>query len=288
MEFMKSDKNLEKDINKAASFEDLRALLENAASRSGIADRDPVTGQFVRRDPVAQTVAPEEEQVTKVETIGGTEFTFTGTALEVEHQIGNAYKIAEAVRPVEPPVTPRSVRAAQAKTQAEIERDICDRTELDLQFRRGQLTTAEYLDRTNAIGEFLESKGFDVVEAAGKQLEQSWQQATEIFLLETPEGASWKGGAKNLALAGNLLLSHGFLVAADKVAALRAVASEMRSKGLEFESDYTPEQVNEMTDSATPQEIVQAWKEAQQGGDPEAANAEFIRLHSNGGQLFDR
>jgi len=33
---------------------------------------------------------------------------------------------------------------------------------------------------------------------------------------------------------------------------------------------------------------VQAWKEAQQGGDPEAANAEFIRLHSNGGQLFDR
>ncbi len=289
MEFMKSDKTLDKDINKAASFEDLRALLENAASRSGIADRDPVTGQFVRRDPVAQTVAPEDEQITKVETIGGTEFTFTGTALEVEQQIGNAYKIAEAVKLAEPqPVTPRSVRAAQAKTQAEIERDICDRTELDLQFRRGQLTTAEYLNRTNAIGEFLESKGFDVEAAANNQTELAWQQAVETFLHDTPEGQSWKGGQKNLAIIGNLAISHGLVDAADKVAALRTLAAEMREKGLEFDGDYTAEQVNEMTDSATPQEIVQAWKEAQQGGDPEAANQEFIRLHSNGGQLFDR
>src|SRR6266566_2133122 len=274
MEFMKSDKKLDTDINKAASFEDIRSLLENATSRSGIADRDPITGQFVRRDPLtpaAQTVVPaEEEQVTKVETIGGTEFTFTGTALEVERAISDAYKVAEAVQTVEPPVTPRSVRAAQAKTQAEIERDICDRTELDLQFRRGQLTTAEYLDRTNAIGEYLEAKGFDVEAAAHKQFETSWASATEIFLRDTPEGASWKGGQKNLELIGNLIQFHGLVDAVDKVAALRAMATEMRAKGIEFDGDVSAEEVLRSTDNMTPQQILETWKATQP--DSETAN----------------
>ena len=287
-EFLKNDKKLDADINRATTFEDLRALLENATSRSGIADRDLVTGQFVRRDPLtpaAQTVAPEDERITKTEVIGGKEFTFTGTALEVEQQIGNAYRIAEAVRPVEQPVTPRSVRAAQTKTQAEIERDICDRTELDLQFRRGQLTTAEYLDRTNAIGEFLESKGFDVEAAAANQFESDWAQSVQTFLRDTPEGQSWKGGQKNLAIIGNLILSHGLLDAADKVAALRTLAAEMAEKGLMFDSDVSPEQMIEATNNATPQEILEAWKEKQ--GTPEAANEAFINLHQ-GGRFFDK
>jgi hypothetical protein len=286
-EFMSGDKALERDIAKAQTAQEIQSLLENAVRRSGIADRDPQTGQFVRRDPTpaSQTVAPEEEQITRTESIGGQEFTFTGTTLDVEKAIGNAYKVVEALTPAEPsaPVTPQLVRA---KTQAEIERDICDRTELDLQFRRGQLTTAEYLDRTNAIGEFLESKGFDVEAAAGKQFEQSWQQASEIFLRDTPEGNSWKGGDRNRTLIGNLVQSHGLVDAVDKVAALRAMAAEMREMGLEFESDVSPEQMVAATANATPQEILEAWKE-KQGGDPEAANQEFIRLH-NGGRFFGK
>jgi hypothetical protein len=287
-EFMKGDKNLEKDINKAVSFEDIRSLLENSVERSDLGvTRDTQTGKFIARDPLipvaAQTVAAADEQVTRTETIGGQGFTFTGTALDVEKAIGDAYKIAEAVRPVEPPVTPRSVRA---KTQAEIERDICDRTELDLQFRRGQLTTAEYLDRTNAIGEFLESKGFDVEAAALAQEAQSWQQAVDTFLQTTPEGQTWKGGQKNHEIIGNLILSRGLGNSADKVAALRTLAAEMREKGLEFDGDVTPEQMIEATDKATPQEILEAWKEKQ--GTPEDANSEFVRIHGGTGGLFNR
>jgi DNA gyrase inhibitor GyrI len=287
-EFMKSDKRLDADINKAQTFEDLRALLENATVRSGIAERDPQTGQFVRRDPLisaAQTVAPAEEEVTKTEVIGGREFTFTGTAGDVAKAVADAYRVAEAVTEAAEapaPITPRSVRA---KTQAEREREICDRTELDLQFRRGELTTAEYLDRTNAIGEYLAEKGFDVQEAASRQFEQSWAQATESFLRDSPEGQSWKGGQKNLEIIGNLIQSHGLVDAQDKVAALRSLAREMREKGLEFDGDYTPQQVNEMTTSANPQEILEAWK--QQQPDPETANQEFIRLHQ-GGRFFGK
>jgi DNA gyrase inhibitor GyrI len=284
--FMQADKHLEKDINKATTYEDLVGLLHNSLERSNIATRDPETGQFVRRDPLspaAQTVAPAEEEVKKTEVIGGKEFTFTGTADEVSKAVADAYRVAEAVTTqAAEPVTPRSVRA---KTQAERERDICDRTELDLQFRRGELTTAEYLDRTNAIGEYLAEKGFDVDAAAGKQFEQSWQQATESFLHDTPEGQTWKGGQKNMELIGNLIQSHGLIDAEDKVAALRLLAREMAEKGLMFDGDYTPEQVNEMTTSANPQEILEAWKEKQR--DPETANQEFIRLHQ-GGRFFGK
>jgi hypothetical protein len=288
--FMQADKNLTKDINKAETFEDLKSLLENAVARSGIANRDPETGQFVRRDPLtpaAQTATPAddaEKQITKTEVIGGQEFEFTGTQVEVDKQIAKAYRIAGAVKASQPvvPATPRP----RVKTRAEREREIYDRTELDLQFRRGELTTAEYLDKTNAIGEYLAEKGFDVEAASLSQFNQNWAQATEIFINDTPEGQRWRGGEKNKEILGNLLIAHGLTEAQDKVAALRAMAKEMTEKGLEFDGDISPEQLQEMTHNMNPQEIVQAWKEKQP--DPEAANAEFIRLHSSGSSgIFD-
>jgi hypothetical protein len=288
-EIMKSDKALDADLNKATTFEDLRSLLDNAMTRSGVAERNAETGRFERRDPLtpaSQTVAPaEEEQITTTQVIRGKEFEFSGTPLEVERMITNANKVAEALQAAAPaaPVTPRSARQ---KTQAEIERDICDKAELDLQLRRGELTTQEYVEKTDAIGEYARSRGLDLDKLAGQQFEQSWERATQEFLRDTPEGQTWRGGTKNLELIGNLITSHGLVDAVDKVAALRAMAAEMREKGLEFESDFTPEQMNEMTDKATPQEILQAWKEKQ--ADPEAANAEFIRLHNGGSGIFNR
>lgn len=102
-EFLQSDRRLDADITKAGTFEDLRALLENAVERSPLGvTRDPQTGQYIRRDPLAaaaQTVEPEEtEMVTKAVTIGGKEFSFTGDALDVERQIGAALQVAEALK----------------------------------------------------------------------------------------------------------------------------------------------------------------------------------------------
>jgi|SRR5712664_1403410 len=288
-EFLRSDKNLDADINRATTFEDLRALLERATLRSGIADRDPQTGQFVRRDPLtpADQVIPDDadKQITKTEVIGGQEFTFTGTALDVEKAIGDAYKVAEALKTTQPPasVTPRSVRA---KTPAESEQEVLDRTEARLALIRGEIDIDEYMGRTHAVETFLAEKGFDVDAAAADQFESSWAQSVQTFLRDTPEGQTWKGGQKNMEIIGNLLRSHGLVDAEDKVAALRAVAAEMRSKGLEFDGDVTPEQMIEATDKATPQEILEAWKEKQ--GTLETANASFIELHRGSSGIFNR
>jgi hypothetical protein len=284
---MTADKALTRDIEKARTPEELRDLLHAALERSG-ATRDPETGQFVRRDPLtpaAQTAQTDEpKHVTKVEKIGGRDITFTGTELDVEQQITAAYKVAAALAPVPEP----QVRVRQQRTQAEIERDISDRAELDLQFRRGELTPQEYLDRTNAIGEWLESRGFDVDAASQAQTNASWAEATQEFLNNTPEGQTWKGGSKNLSIIGTLILAHGWDNATDKVAALRAAAKEMREKNLEFDGDVSPEEVIKMTEGMSPTEILEAFKEGQ-NGDPEAANKAFIEIHSNGRSgIFDR
>jgi hypothetical protein len=285
--FMKADKKLEADINKVESFEDLQALLGNAVERSDLGvTRDPQTGQFVPRErEVAHAVPDEEQEITKTENIGGKDFTFTGTAVEVEKEIANAYRVAEAVQAAAP--SPRLVAPprARAKTQADFDLEAANEAEQTLRLRRGEISTAEFLERTNAVGRYLEEKGFDVEAAASTQYTQSWARATEVFLRETPEGREWKGGQKNLELIGNMIISHDLEDAPDKVAALRALAAEMKEKGLIFDGDYTPEQVNQMTDAASPTEILEAWKETQP--DPEAANTEFIRLH-NGGRFFGK
>jgi hypothetical protein len=283
---MQADKALIRDLERAQTPEELRSLLHASLERSNFA-RDPETGQFARRDPLTpahqQTTEETTEQISKSLSINGRDLTFTGTADEVERQIKSAKDIAAALLPVPQPQVP----IVRQKTQAEIEREICDRAELDLQFRRGQLTTEEYLTKTNAVGEYLSARGFDVEAAASEQYEQSWQAATAEFLNNTPEGRTWKGGDKNMQMIGTIILAHGWDNAEDKVAALRAAAKEMRDKSMEFDGDVSPEQVIAMTDKATPQEILQAWKETQP--DPEKANAEFIRLHSNGRSgIFDK
>jgi hypothetical protein len=279
-EFMKGDKKLERDLLKATTFEDLRSLLENAVERSPLGvTRDLQTGQFVRRDPLtpaAQDETEQEEIITRTETINGKAIDFKGTEDQLEALIANAYRVAEALKSELAPVTPRSIRH---KTQADIEREICDRTEIDLQFKRGQLTTAEYLERTNAIGEYLESKGFDVEAAASKQFEQSWAQASEEFLRGA--GSDWPGGTKNRELIGMKLASMNLIDAKDKVAALATAYADMKKSGTLFAGDVSPEEIIESTANASPQEILEAWKSTQ-GGDAEAANQAFIQDFSGG------
>lgn len=283
---MKADKNLTRDLEKATTPEEIRDLLHAAVERSGIAARDPESGHFVRRDPLtsaAQVQTDEPKQITKVEKIGGRDITFTGTELEVANKIADAWRIAAALEPSPEPQVP----IVRQKTQAEIEREISDRSELDLQFRRGQLTPQEYLEKTNAIGEYLAQRGFDVESAAQAQMNASWAQATEEFLATTPE---WKGGTRNREQLGTILLAHGWDGATDKVAALRAAFKEMQEKGLEFDGDVSPEAVIKMTENMTPQQILEAFKDGQ-NGDPEAANKAFIEIHRNPGEstgLFNR
>jgi hypothetical protein len=83
--------------------------------------------------------------------------------------------------------------------------------DLELKFKRGELSSQEYLEQSGSIRTYLESQGVpieelrDSVDRNRAQSEiQSWQQATAEFL-NSPEGRDWPGGEANKNLLGETL-----------------------------------------------------------------------------------
>ncbi len=292
---MKSDKTLDADITKATNFQEIQSLLHAAIERSpelGLT-RDVETGRFVAREkdaPAAATTAAPRTFEKKGVVIKGKSFDFSAPSeLELARQIASANEVAAALAS-DAAVTPRSSRAAYAKTQAEREQDIYDRTQLDLQFRRGELTTTEYLERTNAIGDYLAEQGVNVAALAQEQANKSWSEATEIFL-QSEAGANWPGGTRNRQLLGDKLAALGLLEATDKVAAMAQAYQALKDANTLFDGDYSQKQLEDLTANMTPVEILESWKQTQPDvvrGNSDAANAEFIRIHNGGSGIFNK
>jgi hypothetical protein len=102
---------------------------------------------------------------------------------------------------------PRDAADAAKAAQDELFR----RSELELKFKRGELSAADYLEQSGAVAEYLEKAGVpledlqaSVEEKQNTRMRQSWEEATEAFL-NSPEGQDWPGGEENLTRIGNLL-----------------------------------------------------------------------------------
>jgi len=285
--FMQADAALERDLKKAATPEEIRELLERAVSRSNLGvRRDEQTGRFVSAQ-TAETQPPAEEQhedaghvFSKVLKIHGQEITVEAASeLELERQVTQAYRIAEAVRPSGEEVTPRQ-RQSDAAVEA------MNQVELKLQFQRGEISPADYIEKSGALDSALAARGFDLEAAANKQTEQDWAAATDEFL--NGPGSDWPGGAANLKIIGTQILAMGLQDAPDKVAALSAAWEEMKKDGTVISPEPTEEQLIEATNGMSPTEIIEKWKTAQ-GYDPEKANDAFVRQNSSSGSgLFGK
>lgn len=269
-----ADKKLTADILKSESFEDLRSLLHASVENSpalGIT-RDAQTGQFVRRDPLtpaAQVAEPEERVFSKTVKIGGKDFTFTDESEEgLTNQIASAQTVAENLQEDRSSVTPRSVRKAESDAALEAVRQ----AELSLAFKRGEISTADYLRESGALAQALRDSGVDVEKISEEQYTESWEKATKRFLY-SPAGADWPGGEKNLELIGLQLASMG-LTTEPSVESLAKAWAEMKAKGTVF-PNTSDERVLEELEGLNPQEILERFKAAH-SGDPEAANQGFI------------
>lgn len=151
---------------------------------------------------------------------------------------------------------------------------VAERAELDLQFKRGQIDTAEYLEKTGAIAEALEKQlgvPIDAIaatfqEQAGKIYEQSWAEATTRFK-ESAEGRTWPGGNANLKKIGEVMTTtqvDGVLLSdlPDKTQALRLAYEYMQENKLLVEnSDAKQEREQELQKriaaAKSPEEIAQ-------------------------------
>ncbi len=278
MNQLQADKNLEADIMKCKTPEEIQQLLANAVERSNLGlTRDLTTGRFVRTEQaiaaVVQAAAAAPREFKKTEVIAGTSLEFVASSeAELTRQILDANRIAATLADAN-----RSER-----TSRDAQQEVMDKVDAERELRLGTITTAEYLERTNAIENYLASQGVDVGKISSEQYAQSWAKASEEFKRTT--GADWPGGQKNLLLIGDKIAALGLTNATDKVAALTQAYEALKATGTLFDADVSQAEVEAMTANATPAEILQAWKERQniQGGDATEANQEFIRTFQNG------
>jgi hypothetical protein len=233
---------LMKAIGASLDKESIRAAVMAEAEKQGIAaaDLQAAADKVVADKATADAAATvETARFKRVETIGGREFAFEADSeLELANIINNAYRVAYAVQTPEPQVVEPVVDPAVAAKAAEDA--AVAKVELELKFKRGDISAADYIEQSGAMADYLAKQGVPldalrnaVARNQDAAEEQSWEQATQIFL-NSPAGETWPGGQKNLALIGTTLLALGLENATDKVAAYAQAYEQMKATGMIF------------------------------------------------------
>jgi hypothetical protein len=285
-DFMQGDKAYAADIAKTQSVEEILELSRHARDRGLAANgvtRNPITGQFESavRDAAAQEEATRaaaanagERPYTRTVTIAGKEIEFSNSDHEMlERDIQSALQVAEVLQ----------APTRQEQTDLERQRALMERVELERQFKTGQITTAEFLQKSGAVGEYLESQGIsiDTLRANAQKHEadtfqQSWAQATDAFL-QGP-GAMWPGGNRNLAQIQTAIAALG-LQDQPSVESLVKAYDYLKTHNTLFERETTQKEIIDSLKDNTPQEILEIWKRSHEGfaaGDASKANEDFI------------
>jgi hypothetical protein len=281
-------------IKDADSYDALLSYLHERQEGNGQIKRNE-RGQFVAADSSEHKTDPAESTdpgvISEDVVIGGTTFTFKGKDRdEVQAQIAAAAEVFTKWKAAQP--APQPAPPVQRPTAREAQRNVADRVELDLKFKRGDLTTAEYLEKSGAFEEYLQNQGLSIDAlrtVSDRGYTQSWAEATEKFL-NSEAGKDWPGSDKNRDILGLKLVELGLTDAPDKVAALTTAYNELKSKKLLH--PYEPpgaekaaeelEAIKAQIDSGdlSPAELLDAWKQEQlkAGLTPQQINDEFQRV----------
>lgn len=242
-----------KAIGTATSMEEIIAASRAEASRQETEATAAATAKAEADKKAAeQTAAAEAEKtVTRVEVINGREFTFEGANdAEVDQMIINAYRVVGAVVPPAEVAAPAAtVEQPKQKTAAEIE---AERAELELKWKRGEISVNDYLQKSGAVETYLESQGIPVsgLKAAVAQTEaqrytQSWADAGAQFL-KIANAQYWPGGERNRHLLEMKLAALGLTDAPDKLEAIKTAVQSLHDEGLIF-----PGETNATTTTTT-------------------------------------
>lgn len=244
------NEELQKAVAAATSPEAIRAAILAEAEKQAAAKADVEAQKTAAEKAAADKLAEEQRVAAAAQTfkrsvvIAGREFEFEASSeLELSQMIVNAYQLADQIRPettaaqttaqtVDPAV---AAKAAADKAAA----DAAARADLELKFRRAEISVKEYLEKSGALDDYLAAQGVSIaslkqtVEATqSTAYEKSWADATTEFLKDPTN--DWPGGDQNREILGMKLAAMNLTEAEDKVGALRAAYAEMKRAGLVF------------------------------------------------------
>jgi hypothetical protein len=237
----------EKHIQTLTRPEDIAKYIHSLEVEAGLRVRDEYNDSVLHEVPRRTEPQPNQASLT----VDGK--TFTGTDAELNEQL-RAYFQSQQQQPTtaQPArgTDGRFVAAAdQGKKDEEAALAAARKAELDLAFKRGSLSTSEYLEQSGAFAEALEKTlGAPIEEIAesfqsrrSQKYVESWETATAQFF-QTEIGRYWPGGEANKKILGELIekgsLPDGtpFVDAEDKVAVLTACFNHMKENDLIKES----------------------------------------------------
>jgi hypothetical protein len=231
------DKSLEEKIANA-SFEEIKQLLKDQSVAAGVCVQDYYDKTIYL--PLEQSApAPPSPKVGRILKVDGKAY-----LVEAETEEGLAAAIDEFYRGIfqqpAPPAAqqqrtqPRNTDFTDAE-QAEAVR----KSELELRFKRGEISASQYLEESNAVADYLAQNGVDMESlrtVSGQRFEQSWSDAAATFAQQHPD---WPGGEQNKNLLGRVIEANGWMDAEDKAAALHAAYEQLKAQDALI---MTPEQ----------------------------------------------
>jgi hypothetical protein len=246
---------------RGATHEEIKELLKEAAVSQSLAVRE--WDQSILTPTELAGTAPK--QVGKVIVLNGVKH-----SLVAEDEAGllaqenGLYRAA-----LEQPVTTQQIieplrnERGQFVSAEDADRanqlELVRRTELDLKFKRGEISAADFIEQSGAVQNYLEKAGVPmedlrsaVQEKSSQRFEQSWAQATEEFL-HSPEGSDWIGGEENKNILGRLIAENQ-LIDQPSAATLAKIWNHMKENSLAVENADTSYQ-QELSEAQSPSEI---------------------------------
>jgi hypothetical protein len=191
-----------------ASPDEIKSILANAALSQGLVTVDPFNPGVLHPTELSKA-APQK--FSKYVTINSTKYLLEGgSPEELAHAETSLYEqvLGQGDNGQQrDPVTGRFVAEPTAAEKAAQELAVINRADLELAFKRGDITAEAYLEQSGAVATYLQNHGVSpdaLVAVTDLVYQNTWSQATEQFL-NSDAGNDWPGGQTNMELMGRIL-----------------------------------------------------------------------------------
>lgn len=262
--------DVEAKLTTLVSSDEIRAYLAEVAVEQQLVTRDRFSPDILI--PTEPGTAPRT--FGRVLNINGFEHTVEAPSeIELERRVNALLRetfesgnTPSGAAPARDANTGRFVSAEDRGKADEVRQaEILRQSEVELKFKRGELSTADYLARSGAIERHLESQGISVeelrtstAEKQNQRFTQSWATATEEFL-KSPAGADWPGGEANKVKLGQILQANPELADQPSVETLSAVYEYMKENDLLVANEEV-EKLRAISSATSAEEIRTAWR----------------------------
>jgi hypothetical protein len=206
---IKVTKSLEDEIHEATNVEQLKEILKAEALRTNLIVQDTMN-----RSVVHEVEPGTPHRFAKTIDVGGIKKTFEADSeLDLEREVNEFFKETFSQPATEAQTEqPRNERGQFTADQAKSnEADAIRKAELELAFKRGDLSASDYLEKSGAIDAFMTERGIDLQslqEVSLTSLERAWSNATAEFRSAHPEWDDFASG-DSLRKIGETLVGMG-------------------------------------------------------------------------------